>query len=106
MKIAITFPHSSHLALCYRMLNYSLVVLLASVVLNLKWLQFIVKAEGCFFLMEFTCNGLIRFLSYIHALTELYMANTVKETNGGACAPTAFHRYDPIFNYSVIKSMY
>lgn len=37
--------------------------------------------------MEFTSNGLIRFLSYIHALLELYMANTVKETNGGTCAP-------------------
>lgn len=37
--------------------------------------------------MEFTYNGLIRFLSYIHVLLELYMANTVKETNGGTSAP-------------------
>jgi len=63
-----------------------MVVLLPSTVLNLKWLQFIINAEGCF-LMEFTSNGLIRFLSYIHALLELYVANTVKETNGGTCAP-------------------
>lgn len=48
MKIAITLSHSFHLALCYRMLNYSMVVLLASAVLNLKWLQFVVKAEGFF----------------------------------------------------------
>lgn len=68
------------------MLHYSMVVLLASAVLNLKWLQFVVKAEGCF-LMEFTSNGLIRFLSYIHALLELYMDNTVEETNGITCAP-------------------
>lgn len=87
MKIAIALSHSSRLALCYRMLNYSMVVLLASAVLNLKWLQFIIKAEGCFFLMEFTSNGLIRFPSYIHALPELYMPNTVKETNGSTCAP-------------------
>lgn len=37
--------------------------------------------------MEFTSNGLIRFLSYIHALLELYVPNTVKETNGSTCAP-------------------
>lgn len=86
MKIAIELSHSSRLALCYRMLNYSMVVLLASAVFNLKWLQFIVEAEGCF-LMEFTSNGLIRLLSYSHALLELYMANTVEETNGGTCAP-------------------
>lgn len=76
MKIAIVLSHSSHLALCYRMLNYSMAVLLASAVLNLKWLQFIVKAEG-WFLMEFTSNGLIRFLSYICALLELYMVSSM-----------------------------
>lgn len=37
--------------------------------------------------MEFTSNGLIRFPSYIHALPELYMPNTVKETNGSTCVP-------------------
>lgn len=100
MKIAITLSHSSHLALCYRMLNYSMVVLLASAVLNLKWLQFIVKAEGCF-LMEFTSNGLIRFLSYIHALLELYMANTVKETNGGTCVPGLLSRDVTLFLITV-----
>lgn len=100
MKIAITLSHSSRLALCYRMLNYSMVVLLASAVLNLKWLQFIVKAEGCF-LMEFTSNGLIRFLSYIHALLELYMANTVKETNGGACVPGLLSRDVTLFLITV-----
>lgn len=66
-----------------------MVVLLASTVLNLKWLQFVVKAEGCF-LMEFTSNGLIRFLSYICALLELLVDNTVKETNGVTCAPEFF----------------
>lgn len=76
MKIEIVLSHSSHLSLCYRMLNYSMAVLLASAVLNLKWLQFIVKAYG-WFLIEFTSNGLIRFLSYIHALLELYKASSM-----------------------------
>lgn len=37
--------------------------------------------------MKFTSNGLIRFLSSIHELLQLYMANTAKETNRDACAP-------------------
>lgn len=40
-----------------------------------------------FFLIKFTTNGLIRFLSYIHAFLQLYMASTAKETNRGTCAP-------------------
>lgn len=77
-----------------------MVVLLASAVLNVKWLQFIVKAEG-FFLMEFTSNGLIRFLSYIYVLLELSTANTVKQTNGGTCAPGLLPIYVTLFLITV-----